>query len=356
MLDNGRISSLEFILLLSITMLASAISFMPNLISIYSWKDAWLAGPLYIAVSLPFVLVWAKLGMLFPGKSLIEYTEKIFGKVTGTVINLILLTFLVSLTSITVKEFSFEMNLFYQETPELIIILVMIIIVCIGTFLGIETIGRANILIFIGIFFFTFVLLALLPFFTKIDVNNLLPLLEKGLGPPFLGALNPIAWGGQLVFSLIFLPNLNKVEDTAKVYIVATIIIGSFGTVVETLQTAVLGKTRQETIYSILELLRVIPIKIDIFLFTFWIAAIIIKITVFFYASTIGLSQFLRLKDYRPIILPLAIFVVSYALVTTPRFMDIYNFGKVWPYMAIPLEMGLPTLMLIIALIKFKEK
>ena len=57
-----------------------------------------------------------------------------------------------------------------------------------------------------------------------------------------------------------------------------------------------------------------------------WIVTLYFKATLYFYVSVLGIAQILKLKDYRPLTLPLGMIVVVLSLIIYPNL----AFQKEW--------------------------
>ncbi len=115
-LEQGRISSRELIFavfcFMQGTMLRSGF-----IISV-TRSDSWAMAITGLLMTLPLVAVYAGLMRRFPGKSLIEIDDIVFGPVLGKVISALYLFFFLSLAALNTRDLSnFVVDYMMPETP-----------------------------------------------------------------------------------------------------------------------------------------------------------------------------------------------------------------------------------------------
>ncbi len=85
-----------------------------------------------------------------------------------------------------------------------------------------------------------------------------------------------------------------------------------------------------------------------------WICSIYIRTFMYFYASVIGIAQILKIKDHRPLILPLGMIIIVLSQIVHPNIVHSNNYNKeVWPLFSSVIAILLPLLLLFIA--KFRK-
>ncbi|MDW7617314.1 GerAB/ArcD/ProY family transporter [Peribacillus simplex] len=87
-----------------------------------------------------------------------------------------------------------------------------------------------------------------------------------------------------------------------------------------------------------------------------WIVGAFVKISVFYYVSTLGTAQWLNLSDYRPVVWPIGILIVEFGFWSFPSSMDVNrNDTNVFPFQGILMQTIIPLLLLVIAVIRKKN-
>jgi spore germination protein KB len=97
--------------------------------------------------------------------------------------------------------------------------------------------------------------------------------------------------------------------------------------------------------------------RLEIFPLIVWITSGTVKATLFFWAAALGSAQLFGLKDYRPLILPLAVIVTALGYLLHPSIIDLINFlTQAFPFYALTFEFIIPLLLLMVVLIKGSGK
>lgn len=160
-------------------------------------------------------------------KPLCIKTKIIFGKVLGTIINIILIIlYLILATTILFNTSNFIISQYLTDTP---IILVTIIFALTGYHAinkGINTITKTS-LIYTIIIIILFIL-ATIGLIPEIELDNLKPILEYGINKPFIAGLTYSLILTIPISSLMLIPknNINNYQKTTK-YIIITYLITS---------------------------------------------------------------------------------------------------------------------------------
>ncbi|MFC4769275.1 GerAB/ArcD/ProY family transporter [Effusibacillus consociatus] len=86
-----------------------------------------------------------------------------------------------------------------------------------------------------------------------------------------------------------------------------------------------------------------------------WVAGAFVKISVFYYLLSLGTAQWLGLSNYRPLVLPLGIYIIVYSILVAPNLQELSSFLRTTniPF-NITITFAIPLLLLIVALIRKK--
>jgi spore germination protein KB len=88
-----------------------------------------------------------------------------------------------------------------------------------------------------------------------------------------------------------------------------------------------------------------------------WVLGNFMKISVFYYAAALGTAQWLKLSDYRPIVMPLGFITMLLSFWDLPNFTDLAHFiSKTIPFYLTSVETLIPLLLLIVALLRTNKK
>lgn len=209
MLEKGKITDLQLLLLLTVTVLGTAALLLMSLSPEAAGRDAWLVPALSVPVIILVALVTVNLGLRFPNKTIVEYAPVIFGRYFGKAVALVYPLGFIYIGSIILSQFSFFLTTaFMPDTPFLVFSMVLVLLSAWAVRGGIEVIARVGQFAF-WIFMASFILIfALLS--NQMDFSKLLPVLERGIVPILKPMPVPIAFRSEIFVVLMLLPILNQ--------------------------------------------------------------------------------------------------------------------------------------------------
>lgn len=160
---------------------ATAVLFIPISSVKAAQQDGWMATVVATLYGAYILCIVYKLGMLFPGKTFMEYLPLILGKVVGKILGVFYIIFLFYLTSSVLRE---ALALYYgtgayRLTPPTVLAVFLIIASTYAVLSGIEVLGRtSNIYSIVVIIFFILTICLASPY---MKLESLLPIGEAGL-------------------------------------------------------------------------------------------------------------------------------------------------------------------------------
>ena len=87
-----------------------------------------------------------------------------------------------------------------------------------------------------------------------------------------------------------------------------------------------------------------------------WIAGAFVKISVFYYACSLGVAQWLKLSSYKSIVWPLGIIIIVMGFWSLPSTMALNNYSvETFPFLGVTVQILIPLLLLMIAYVKKKK-
>lgn len=93
----------------------------------------------------------------------------------------------------------------------------------------------------------------------------------------------------------------------------------------------------------------------ELYLITAWIAGVLVKLNVFVHSCCIAAASTLGLLDYRRTIFPVVIAAVAVGEILYSDYINLVDFlSKVWPFYGFSLELLLPALILLVAVLRKK--
>lgn len=357
MLEEGKISKKQLNLMLVITVLGTAMLVVPTGVTALAKQDAWLSMAVAGFVNSYTAVMIIALGLKFPGRTFIQYLEDILGRYGGKFLAFLYLLFFTRTTSIIVREYGeFLATTVMPDTPLVVFMIIVVLLAGYAVYNGVEVIGRTA-EIFVPFVVFPFLLL--IPMVAhQIHIDRLLPVFSEGILPIFKGSLAPIAFGGEIFLAGMLLPYLNKPEEGKRAAVSAVVIV-YLVLIASTVLTILVFGTAETSAYrySSFQLSRIARIgpldRLDPVGVVIWVAGGFVKISIFYYVTVLATAQWLKLRDYRPLVWPFGLILVSTGYLLFENINQVsYETAKVFPFFATPLEIIIPSILFLVAILK----
>jgi spore germination protein KB len=356
MMEKGKISSLQMAVMMYPTIVATAILSVPSITGKYAKTDLWLSPILASLIGYVTVYIAYKLHQLYPKQTVIQFSEHIIGRFAGKIIGLLILFFYIQGTGQTTRAYAeFIVDSFLVNTPMSVIMASMVFLCALVVRGGLEGLGRAAEL-FLPMFIFPILILIILVS-TDLEFKNIFPILEDGITPPTKGAIVPGAWFTEFFLITFLLPFLADRKKGMKYGMMTVFAVMMTLVVVNLVVLFVLGPATSSKVYPLMQIARYISIAdffehVESVVMAIWIVGAFVKISVFYYAATLGTAQWLNLSDYRPIVWPLGILTLSFSFWSLPNTMELarYNIGAFPPF-GLLIQTMIPLFLLVIAVI-----
>ena len=144
-------------------------------------QDSWLSLLIASVGVIPILLVYARIIRLNPGKDIFEILELLMGKVVSKVFIALMTWYALHLASLVLRNFSEFIHIAAMpETPQLVIMILMMLVTAYMAKSGIEALGRWT-LAAVPIVLFV-VLLTVLLSVNKMEVSHLQPVMDHPFG------------------------------------------------------------------------------------------------------------------------------------------------------------------------------
>jgi spore germination protein KB len=362
MLDNGRISSVQLLMLLFIMETVTATLFVPSILVKLAGPGAWIAAAilpaLYGLLVLAVVLALAK---RFPSQTFADYLPEIMGRIPGKLLAIAYALMFAQVGAFILNEGTSLMHIALMSmTPPVVFDVVWAIVAMYGAYLGIEAIVRENQLILLLYLFSQAAILFLVA--PECHFNNLKPVFESGFLAMGRAGFLACSWWGEIGFLMLMLyPYLNQKHEAVKtallitgmtlvvIGVVMVVIVGVFGDLVTAhLLFPYYTLSQYISTASFIERLETLVVVI-------WVAGIAVKLAVFFHCAAIAGAGAIGLKNYRILLLPIALIMIIHNRFYD-TFLKITGFMfKPWPFEALAVELAIPALVLLVAVIRKKE-
>lgn len=318
MLEKGKITPRQTGELLFIIMLASAVFLVPNFAADKVAQDAWLA--LLLGALLGFVPLWivTRLGEHHPGKTIFQYSETVLGKWPGKLLTLYYVWSFLRVTAIVFREFSeFLVTSFMPNTPPSVFVISLAFMTVWAVLAGLEVIARMN--EFIILLVCTALVIVILLSLNNWDLNLLLPPFQANPLTLLKTAVIPNVWRVETVTVAILMPFMTRPKKAFVSGAAAACFAGVALAMGVIAATAVFSHhllaTLQFPIYNFVRTIKIAQFlsRFEVLVIVVWVAGIFIKTSIYLYLASLGLAQAAGLREYRPVVLPLAVICIAWA-------------------------------------------
>ncbi len=356
------ISSRQLGILLSGVMLGSAPLLISSSVAAVAGPDSWIS--IIIAAVFGLLVVWINiiLAELHPGKTILEVIQIVLGKWLGGIMAVcfVLITFITG-TQVIWYVGDFFTTMFMTGISSYYINILFIAVLAISLLYGVEAMFRATEIFFL--LGFPLMTLSLIMLFPQVKADNLLPIMENGIGPAIKGVLPILSFTVLpiILLNMVFPTNIVNFKQAKK-----AIFAGYFLGVIESAFVImfcilVFGSTVTANIrfplFTVTKEINVGTIfsRVEALIVFVWIVTNFISTFAFLYASIKGLSQLLKLKDYKTLVLPFCLIVAVYSgFIYDNVPYEIRWDSEVWTPVSFTFGLFLPVLLLIVSLIRKK--
>lgn len=358
-IESGKIPSSQLCTLMVGFLLGSTLIISPGQ---QAGRDIWIAAILGFLEGLAFALIYILLLKKFPGKTIIQINDFIFGKYLGKVVSIFYLWFFFHLGSMVLRNFGdFFTAVIYPETPMVVLMAMLMLVSAMAVRNGIEVISRTSIILVP----LTFLIVFFTMFFSikDMDFTNFLPVLETPLRDVLLAGHNIAAFPfGESIAFVMVIPFLGNPKKTkATVFLAFSLALFLFiGIVVRNI--SILGDTASLHAYPSYEAVRLIKIadiltRLEIAVAANFLIMGFLKIIVLYYAVSLGTAQLFNLRTYLPLVIPIGALMIFLSIFQFSSNIENIEFAtKVYPFYSLPFEVFLPALTLMISFFKKPNK
>ncbi len=185
-MKTWKINSLQFGTFVAFIILSTLIGVGVNSITEIAKVDSYIS--VILGYFIGFIPMLIFIYLFSQNKSIDELINDTFGKIVGTIINIIILIPIIIIAACTMYSISnFIVSQFLSDTPIIYINLLLAIVLFYGSIKGIEVVSRVSLILFvITVMLFLFAIIGLIP---QVQIDNYLPMLEHGFKNPFLASL-----------------------------------------------------------------------------------------------------------------------------------------------------------------------
>lgn len=361
MIKKGKISGFQMILIMHPTIMASGLVLTPSITAIYAKQDMWISPILASVIGYFIVYLVYELNKIYPNETIIEYSKHIIGLIPGKIIGFIFLIFYLHVNGMIIREYGeFIQSSFLPKTPLAVILGSMVLLCSFAVRGGLEVIARCAEIV--EQFLFISLVLLLMLLIPDWEFKNMLPVMEHGILPVIKGAIISTNFYSQFMLLAFFLPFLIDQDKGIKWGFYAVHLVVPTFILFNIVPLLLLGTNTANSVYPVMRAVKYISISnffenVDAVLVSIFVGGVFIKISMFFYAVTLGTAQWLNLSDYRPIVFPIGVLLVLFSIWSATDMQELAHFFTATnPFYMLSIQMLIPLSLLVIALLRKKNQ
>ncbi|SFT07433.1 GerAB/ArcD/ProY family transporter [Paenibacillus sp. BC26] len=306
------------------------------------------------------LLLISLLGMRFPNKSIVEYSEDIIGKWPSLIGSLAIIAFFAILTSLAAREFGeVVVTSVLKNTPLEVTVIVMLLLAAVST--------RNNLVTFsyIHLFYFPFLLgpalLIVALSLKNADVINLQPIWGNSQAHMLPGIITIASlFQGSFVMTIV-IPAMQKPNKSIKASFVAMCIAGGMYVIIVIAAVGVFGAEEiKNLLWPTLELAKATSLpanileRMDAAFLAVWVTAVFTTLFSSYYLTLRFISHLFGSKDHNMFSFFLLPFVFIMA-VLPQNILQMYEIIEEIGRIGLLVTIGYPALLFIITHIRGKR-
>lgn len=359
-----KISGLQLFWLIVSTEIGLAMLFTMSPAIAEAKQDAWISILLSGIIALSVVFLAAKISLLYPDQTFIQYSQTILGKWLGKIIILPYFVMWYSVDGMILRNSSDFLYLaLFDKTPLSVLLITLLILAAYVIYTGgIEGIARCSEIV--GPIIVLMVLGTFLLSLNHLDWHQLTPVYaDSGLKSILKGALPTAAfYGDTIIFTMVFcfLSDSRQVLPRAIwgmavtslfVFVGVTMTIMTFGPLLSSrMWFPFYGMSRFISVLGFIQ-------NVDILVVIFWMFSVFTKLSLFLFVTTYGTAQWLNMKDWRKLIWIVVPIVLGVSLLPKNIAQVMIDYPqKFWLPYIMPINVfGIPLLLWIVGTIRKKR-
>lgn len=358
MKEKEAISNKQFRDILICIMWPATINYGSGILAREVGRDMWISGIISIFTILIFVIINIYTGQNFPGKTVIEYSQKLLGRILGRVLGLVLTIYFFLVASSSASMYIHHLSDFLlPQTPFLVVSTLHVAVICYLVWKGPEVIARTSVFAFgAAIIFYLLVFMASLP---EIDINRVTPFFDSGVVHVFKASIKSDTFvsPSQMLIAMLLpmMSNQNRAFSTAATGLLIGGFFFIFYFVVELMvmgpQVVALARIASMDFVRSIQITEYLH-RFESFMVALWYWSIMTQAGVMTFCSLEAFMQTTGIKKKSPfivIVYGLIMIIVTY-YIGHDKVLFLNLRENVWHYISLPVDFGL-TLLLFLALV-----
>ncbi|MDT8717994.1 GerAB/ArcD/ProY family transporter [Clostridium sp. 19966] len=325
----NQITSKQLISFIISSQIGLGIITLPSILAKEIGHDGWISVLLSGLAAIMIIFPIMKLLNRFPGKSILDINTILYGKIIGSILNLIFIIYLLASAGISSRSFGELINIIIlQDTPQLVSYLLIMSPTLYFAAKGLKVICRFDNLLY---FAHILIILPLLLVIKHVRFTYLQPVLQPG----FLEVIKavPCTIYSFLGFELItiFYPNVTNKEHTKRHVISGIAYVMMYFIIITAFSVLLFGEDKLKLIvfpiFYIEEATRV-PIieRLDLFFIMVWVPTMAASVRAYFFSSYYCLTKVFHVERTKMLIA--IVMIITVIIGRIPR-----NFESLFDYM-----------------------
>jgi len=349
------ISTKQFVWLLFGIITSFTVLQIPGMLISHAGRDAWLSVIVAWVLDVLLALVYAYMGLRFPGQNFVQYSMTILGKIAGKIVGIIFPIFFLMVTALLMRAISTLIENLLPDMSKVIIYSMGCFMVAYGARKGIEVIARVC-EIFGPIYLISLIALFLMAI-PDIKIGRIQPMLMEGSYPFLSGSILILSFIGICIMMAMYIPVCNRPENGFKAKFIA---VSMGATMISTLIFFVIGAFGAEQAGSMINpgvsLTREIQIGIFERLELVWLmvalgAGVMTSVNLI-WAFSVGVSQIFGLSSFKPLVFPATLIATVLSVISFDSSIEMLNYlFYVYPMIAVFVQTGLEMFLFAMAFI-----
>ncbi|MEA4992473.1 MAG: endospore germination permease [Oscillibacter sp.] len=325
-------------------------------------QDVWIVILLSALMFLPVILVYSRICALFPEQGLYQILRILFGKAIGSVLIFLFAGYALVLAGLSLRNFTeFTVVVALENTPRIVLMIVILFVALFLAHQGLSAFGKWSSIVCLVILLNA--VLTILISLDVLEVSRIKPILEHSFSQI---ADNSASVGsiavGETVLVLAIMGHVKQEKGSSKVFLWGFVVGIVFLTVTVLRNLMILGPEMISTSkYPGFVAARIIHLgaffeRMESVISFNLILMGIAKIALCLSVATMGAAELLKSQNYRRLLLPVSLLALALCLIVFKTTFEMFEFARVYQYLAFPIQVILPVIIWIMAEIKMRKK
>lgn len=315
-------------------------------------QDTWLAALVGGALAVPVALLYAALAKRWAGADLVRLNDAVFGGFAGRLVTLFYLWYFFQ----TAIHFMYFFNTFWityimPETPRSVFLIMFAIVCALAVRSGLEVLTRCCFAFSVLVWTTTAVLVLLL--LGNMHAKYLLPALHTPAAQMAEGTAMIFAIPFDFSVVLMIYPGAREPDRLKKPLFTALGVSLLHLVVVVLRDILVMGPRVANSMSTSFDAARQVNLaevltRMDVLVAITLLVTVFVRVSLLYYAVTLGTARFFGLPDYRPLVVPVGLLLVGLGIALYPSDMEQSLAARYsWPYNAAVCQVLLPLATLV---------